>query len=1004
MAVAVSELLDGDRVAAASSIFGRASADGVLALADAMEAPVSNMGSYLASCVPDSPACFRAAERAAVAVDTAIASASSGLEAVAASTIGLTMCATTVVAVTACDVAEVTAEVVAPLAVGAALTGGYFLTRTCEVGFAFATAAASALYDKWPILDRQVSYPVGERPHLGSGHLLDDEHYVQPFCLKCSGVLIEALCSFEEGVAQHTCVCWIPTRCQACDENFFPRGLQERDLVERRVYCPSEMCVTFKAMGHTKQAHQKKNWHLAWTAFCEGKNVDVRREALMDFMVRITQLHSHPARVFPRWAALPVLRCIDWSYPLRLGSRFATSWEPMSKHGEAVEVEVASHPLVALDAATTANGGFVPTVERVQTPEVLGDLGMEPGPRLSDPTASGSGPGGQNYVTPSQIAPRIGPLLGPDVTVYDPNSHGNAQSVVAERVGDSHAGKCRFSWRPTPEMQAEAEKILAMLKKEVFTKERVVDACRNIGSMEDAFSGKLSEDATRTLVNELLSGYKLDDKVPLMVKKEVMQDSSKPPRGVMNMGLHSFISGAYVHKVLEYILSNFDDPVNIKHRPKSEVMDELTRKGSFEGIYEGEGSLDTAMFNPASARFVESDYGKFEFSQRWEFKCHADGLEAGWRIEGMDQQFLQGMLGWEMSLINHVERLIPHAYNELWQRRQKPKKATTVFVPCVKDENFKRFNWRFTLFLLCRRSGDAQTSYGNRLHNLMAMAISNLKQGRDLFWRLLDIMTGRKKDTPNTWVFKFPDGSMQYWRPCAEGDDYAAHTIGNKQLCENKGCIDLEVITTHKDVLERLNLFGLESKYFLRLHGRLEFVGVHCLIESGFTIPGAWAPDVKRGLVKASVGTTKTFEGKTRADRMQIALSYASRAAMFAGRIDPMALFYGQLAESWATHDELEAATDVRVKLNWDDASLLGLAYGESADLATLDRLYCKLGSDKPLEPRIQRRLCELSVGGAISDVEWAKWSGGGYTAFDDPVDVLSNFPLAVRPTRKSAA
>jgi len=529
--------------------------------------------------------------------------------------------------------------------------------------------------------------------------------------------------------------------------------------------------------------------------------------------------------------------------------------------------------------------------------------------------------------------------------------------------------------------------------------------------MSELFQPKMSADKVREIADMLLAGYDFKQYTSVMVKKEVTAKPKKPARGVMDRGPEAFVASAYVHKIIEHMLSEFDEPLNIKHREKAKIMTGITRECSKSHVY-GRSGLSPEAYPSTSARFIESDYGKFEYSQSLRYLYDKDDpwgdkTGKGWDVCVDDSA--TGMLAWERRLIRHVSAHLPDVLNELAEMSRELNLSEDLqvnFKPKVKiiQEMFAKVNFRLVLLMLCRKSGDAQTSYGNRLHNLIAMAVSTLEQPSRLFMLLADFYHGRKPKEqiswPIHWVFRSPSGRNIRFRPWAEGDDFIAHIVGDDQCAASPEECDLEKLPHRKQVLTQLNRFGLESSYFLRRQGRAEFVGVHFLIQDGFAVDGAWCPDVCRGLVKGTVATSPELRGTTQAERLNIALSFHARYAMFAGRVEPMATYWYSLAEDVLTAGEglLQYAGAHNVTLDWGTASQLGAEFGEVVNARELfERLSRASMATAELPPALQKRLVEASVGGAITPAEWGNWVAAVPEVYQTSVDALAAFPSCIR-------
>lgn len=853
--------------------------------------------------------------------------------------------------------------------------------------------------------DRLTTYPETFGPRIGNGLLLDSEEYIATLCTGCHPEMVNALS--DELPDSHWCLCGVQKRCRRCDPHF--RGVSLDLLDERKFFLPSDAVLSFNSMCCMKRGSEKKNMQVSWTAFCEKyqSNIDLKTEAMMNFIPAITRLQAFPAHTVSRWYVhMPyhqrftsILEFFGYtSHVYKDRAVFATQWRRSSPSGSCAAPSVASDPTEML-AEFVEEHGHVPARRDRVSDEQAKATGIA-GSALPKPLPS-DGPAartldGRHEITACDTAKKVAPILG-NAVYFDPNDPHNAASVMVNRIGGRRAEKRTFRFQPTKAAIEEARRILRILKERVFTRERILQACIELGLLETLFDPKLGPERVRSLVETLLTGYELQKTTKLMVKSETTAKPSKPPRGVMDAGLEAFVASAYVHKVIEYVLSHFDEPCNIKHKAKDEVLDEITSQCSKKHIRRPVGGLSEKAFPDESFRLVESDYSKFEYSQALEFSDSKLGKESRWRIA--DDEYSMGILAWERDLIRHVSEMLPGCLNEcakLMDERNLPGVTKTTFVAKLKENKiaFDKPSWSLVVFLLCRKSGDAQTSYGNRLNNMIAMAVATLDRGRDLFHRLADILEGLKDPLrPDTWVFRARGGGELYWRPWLEGDDFMSQ-VAHRSLIALRPTDGLAAAPYFQEVLKSLNEFGLESSYELFYDGRVEFVGMHALISQGFTRPGAFCPDVTRGMITASTITSEALDPGCVGNYMAIALSFLSRAVMFRGRVDPMYNMFMAYAKHY--HDASHGGADTLVRASYRDAQLLNVEVGTPLPAGKLwERYQGKEGG--ALSARDQHALASASVQGEITAAEWANWCGMSYEVDMRPTDLLCQLPDAVR-------
>jgi len=921
-------------------------------------------------------------------------------------------------------VEEVVADFTSPIVRGATVASDALVGCSHSTATGLSLLAAAARRRLARPFDEVVCYPEMGVSRIGSGIVMDEEEYVQSFCLGCSGWLIRALA--EPVTVAHTAHVLVPSRCRRCHPNF--RGLTAGDIVPLTFFFPSVLYDVWVAMGQLKRGHEKKNYHVGWTNAVEAYARDnggwtPRLEALLHFMPAITRLQAFPSVALPRWVAgLPDgrLRDVLWIVTHRYlhdHASCASLWRRSDQGQTALAVEDGSPkvPPPAVTAATLrdadidANGGIVPACAVVlgnSDGEAVGIVGLDLPQRLPSAGPPQLSADGRHEFTDADIAHRIAPILGTPC-VYDPNDERNLVSVIRDRIGGPRAEARKNRYNPSADHKGEVRRILALLRTEWFTAERVLQWTLELGTLDQLFDPKLSEAKARDMITEIQAGYQLPDKVPLMIKREATSNPGKAPRGICDAGLQSFVSSAQVLKVIEHGLDHLDHVINIKHRPKAAVLDSITATcAGAKGL-----SLPLDSF-----RVVECDHSTYEWTQSLQFSSEQVGNAYHWRVDGFDEVEL-GVLAIERDIIRHVADLMPKAICELHQQmveRTLNGSTKVTFVPKVKLDHsqFKKANWRLVMYLRARLSGDGQTSWGNRFHNMVVMSVVSLRRGRDLWRRLVDMATGKRPatdaDLPQTWVFEAATPGKAhrfYWRPWGEGDDFMAHTAGNPALAGKPDTCDLEdaALTQWSDIRRGLESFGFSPKLVVRRNGRAEFVGAHMLLKDGFTVAGAWVPDICRGIVTSAVGTSAALSGASPASCAQISLAFMARADMFRGRCDPMCAAYSGYAADWwdqacrgsrGSSETEELAREVQ--LSWHYAELTGLKYQSKV---TVGRLRECFGPKETvaLPGALQRDLAAASIEAPIAFDEWGVWCMARPCISDDPSDVISAFPRGIR-------
>lgn len=858
--------------------------------------------------------------------------------------------------------------------------------------------------------DTTITWPAQPALVPGDGKVLDSGEYRPPFCRTCCAPHIRALEATPKGWRAHSCFVAIPDRCQGCDPRFAPGGAEERDLGLSELFLPSDMIRNLHAQQNFKFAHSKKNLHLAFVARCEGE-MDAKREAAMFYMPAIVQLQSTEARRLPRWANSRFFRWLVPSAPIwDEQAMFATPWLPCD-HEDWMEasddVEAASHLCARQDAQIAEHGGKISArLHAFDRPaaEAAGITGLPPDEMMSVPDHQ-TVDGRDAVVGPNS---RIGPL--PSLVVnFDPKAPQNTIGVVTGRIGDPHACKRKHKYAPSDSMKTELKVIADLIERRVFTREKILKAATELELLEKVMAGKVNKEKVNEWTADILAAHGCDTKIPIIVKNEVTTNPEKPPRGIMDMGPESHLANAMVIAVYEKMWGEFDCGLNIKKDKKSTIIDNLTQACSAQGIFATlpqEGS----RVDPDTAVIVECDFGKFEYAQTAEFIDDKEGKERGYKIAGYDNPVELGLLFIEKKIILKIAQELPNVLNELANTRQqveyqKREKCKSTFCPKPGPVTVKmgRVNWRFVLFMLCRLSGDLQTSVANRGNGLIAHAICTLKQGRDLFLRLLDVYEGNIPRTdmqyPSFWRFRLFTGEMGFWKPWMEGDDHAAILIGINSLSlvnETRANQSAECL----QVTARLASLGLEGALFFHKSARAEFVGVHMMVQNGYTVPCCWTPDIARALPKAGVSTSPATAGNDQVSAALNALTFASRAASFQDRVEPMFQYFKSQSDWWwskASAFERDAFTVV----NWEQAAETGMEYKQKVAIKDLIAIFHSMTPTRPLRPEQQKRIAEASLGEEIPLGEWTTWHMASVNCDDCSDDALLLFPKCLR--RKSS-
>lgn len=867
---------------------------------------------------------------------------------------------------------------------------------------------------------RCVTYPLQIQPVPGRGVVVDEERYQVTLCPRCQP---ERLAHLTRPVEGYSCKAHLLKRCPDCSSK--PEGcVLKEELEEVEIFLPTKLYVSLANMRFAKDGYEKRNVHVGWGALCEHTALDPTHEAYATALPLITRLQNTRAFQLP-WLVSAVMP--NWTIFLFVGPAipnqacWATRWKqtkPGSSPSDVPQTPVVHTTAQRLDVQVQEFGGLPgrvasTTPEQVETlgltgraPQpTVGDTGLHPSSQLLPMSIDG-----RHAVDRDQTAERVAPVLG-NACFYASKGHSgeaNALHALAERIQDPHASIRKFSYGPSAAHKKTVRKCLNVVTQKWFTEERVRSYLLEMGQLQDMLHGKLSEADTRRMVDELLAGVEVSETVDAMVKREVTAKATKPPRLVMDRGLHRFLIAAAACKVAERGLTELDEPCNIKHAPKDERMDALSETLSEEQVFGPPERGGLPMhFKRSETLLVENDFSTYEYTQALEFQTDAQGRRCKWAVTGFDEVDL-GLLSMERDLIKHVCDLVGTVLNELYPLAEQvllPQVAKTELKPKGhKDKtSFYRPNWRLVLFLRIRCSGDNQTSWGNRFNQFVPFSIATLGENAPQFWhRLIDFAEKKADPTKaSSWIFSRNDGKVRkqvYWRPFGEGDDHLTQLNTGEAVGTSP-----ETTPSLQRVAATLESFGLTHNLVLvdPSGGRAEFVGCHFYGVEGCLMRGAWVPDMARGMISSCFTTSEALGRKTPATCMRTSLSFRSRAVMYKGRCDPMFQYYDQLADEWLARSG-SADGDVSFKLEWSMAQFMGKELGDMVTCREVSaRADTVIGPNLPRD--LQLKLAEASLQGKMTAAEWGAWNAIGVTIDSDPEIVLSALPEAFRARLRKA-
>lgn len=865
---------------------------------------------------------------------------------------------------------------------------------------------------------RCLTYPLQFQPAPSTGEVLDEHRYRVNLCPTCQPERFKHMTTPAAG--GFSCKASFLKRCPDCSSR--PEGgVLAGELVELEIFLPRKVYLNFSHMRWNKEGYPKRNVHIGFSALLEHESLDARHDAYLHMMPHVTRLQNTrayempylvrvfcPARLFT-WFARP-------HFPTR--ACWATRWKEVAGDEEVLEdgssndsdlaavFRISERTEQQIDevgglpgrVCATSSGAVTGLGLSGRTPRpTVGDTGRPPDdallPRSTD---------GKHAVDVDQTAERIAPVLGNAVLFASKGSSGeaNALNAMAERIKDQHATVRKFKYGPSANQKRTAVECCKRICDRWFTKARIQSWMQELGQLQDFLQGKLSEADVRSMVDEMLAGVEVEDRVEAMVKKEVTAKASKPPRLVMDRGLKRFLLCSFASKLVEHGLSELDVECNIKHAPKDQRMDKLTADMSYERLWEEDGHL--VGFDKDSTLLVENDFSTYEYTQALEFGSDELGRRCSWNVKGMDEEDM-GLLFIERYLIKHVCDQMGMVLNELYPLSNNailPDDVRVELKPKTKRDpaSFYTPNWRLALYLRIRCSGDNQTSWGNRVNQFVPWSIAVLGRKAPVFWhRLIDICTGAADaKKASTWVFPLESGKKVYWRPIGEGDDHltqlnSGETIGTSW----------EDTPSLQRVAKVLEDFGLTHNLVLVTEGgRAEFCGCHFIGKRGCLTKGAWVPDMARGLSTSSFATSDALGRASPATCKRTSLAFLSKAVMYKGRCDPQFRYYMDLSAEWEAR-AAGADDDVAVKLDWGLASFMGRELNEYVTCKEVRQLADSILGPS-LSSEVQVQLAEASLGGRISSAEWAKWNSMSVQIDDDPMVVLSALPaVLVQALRK---
>lgn len=746
---------------------------------------------------------------------------------------------------------------------------------------------------------------------LGYGNL-NQCVQLSSFCTTCEGRVWESLGEKTHHHKYKKSV-YVPRECTRCNPTKFLYHWRPKTVKAEKmeVYLSeSEYSRLSSALNHHR-AVSKRDAQTAWiSALSSGGQLSTREDYMCQHMARFEALYHAPLRkTWWGWEQIPNVSLLFWFLGFlpygRAGdehqSAWATPWMPIPKEGEeSRRVELSAAPTGDMENSPKNNDGKVPQLIATSLDEkTRADLKTLTGKEVRDvPLGAIEVENKPGYLQPvggavfectyDNKAVKAGPIF-------------NMPHVFGTR---SHLNKClALLHRTQPEKSLKKNSgvytrylaFVRTLHKNVFTRENIRHALTQAPPLEELLRKKLSEDE----VENLLSACEFSDpeirsdwsgfKRKLTVKLEGIIKTGKAPRGIQDEGFMRLAMNTLIGWVYEYLLFHTCESISIKHKDKMELADAMVRE-----FGPNDPKLKHArrkMLKWRGFRFLEIDQTKMESHVR--MKQH-EGLM--FPVKAIHDDIVRNgrdmitptVVRW-FSAINQDDRM----------------KGMSMAVPG--DEHNEGFLMKYDDYYM--PSGWRFTSSANFLVEL-GVTMSAICRNPERLWAM-DPATGKTHLEGGTHDFMFmslcpgKNDKHVYLRPRVEGDDVGAH------------CSDH--VEEYKDlVLRNFEDAGMSTKMVIVNNGRGEFVGLHFPIKDGCidqNVP--WVPAVARGLAKIGVITG--------AGDSPAAIAYPkflSLAAMYAGRVPPLAMGFYKLAMSWK--ELLDEGTELKIDhdMHRQDASV----------------------------------------------------------------------------------
>jgi len=542
------------------------------------------------------------------------------------------------------------------------------------------------------------------------------------------------------------------------------------------------------------------------------------------------------------------------------------------------------------------------------------------------------------------VAWKVGPMLGA-ACVWDNKDLITSLAAVPPRCVPT------LKYDPTADVSVRMRTIVTALRDNIFTRNNIRAALAKIGLAED-LGGKRGPEEVRDILNDLAVKLGLDEMIDVIAKLEVTAKPNKPPRLVFNEGQYRQVLALVIVGVFESLLFDYCDVACIKHKTRHEFAEQICREMASDRMRDDV---------PLKLIGVECDQTKFDVHEN-QYK-DAEGNIVGLLVD-------------ELKLLDRIEANLPQAFHEAgesWKkvRAQESKPETKAkFRSKTKNDSSRIHTVKIVMNWLYRTSGNRRTSSGNYVQSICAALATHTLNGQ-IFWeqRYQPFKYAGLKHFK--WTFVGLDGKQLYFRFWGEGDDFIGQTERHTKVWASEGF-------NGKTIPELYAQLGLAAKLVYVVGSaaepeRAEFCGIHFLSRDGKTVPGAYCPDVMRGLITSGVSVCS---GGAYERAVAVIGGFWMKAIMFAGRVDAMAFYYRALAQCHMRElpNKLMAQVmDQEVVVGFDVESVTGC---KAASFASLERLFDNGMAGSRLPNAVAVQLLSASVGANVGYREVSRWEG----------------------------